>query len=460
MQEENFETNYLEDELELIPGLLEQKKFGEIKRILDDTNVADVAAYFEDEDEVSEKDLPVLYRLLGKEEAAEVFARLDSDTQSTLINILTDKELQQVLDDLFLDDTVDMIEEMPANVVARILRNTDAKTRYQINELLKYPDDSAGSMMTVEYVNIKKDMSVVEAISRVRKMAENSETINTIYVTENRKLIGICTIKELLIAENEDRIEDIMETNIITISTTDDQEDVAKMFNKYGFLAFPVVDKEERLVGIITVDDAMEVLQDENTEDITKMAAITSAEDTYFKTSTFSHAKNRIVWLLVLMLSSTLTGTIITKYEDAFAVVPLLVSFIPMLMDTGGNCGSQSSTLIIRGIALDEIEFGDIFKVIFKEFRVAILVGAVLAVVNGLRIYIMYDSMQMAIVVACSLVMTVIMAKLIGGVLPLLSKKMGLDPALMAAPLITTVVDTCSILIYFRIATEFFHIAS
>ncbi len=455
MQEEYFDTNYLEDDLEIIKELFEQKKFSKLKTLLAETNEADIAAIFE---EMNEKELPVLYRLLGKEEAADVFARMDHDIQETLVNALTDKELQQVLDDLFLDDTVDMIEEMPANIVARILKNTDAKTRYQINELLKYPDDSAGSMMTVEYVNIKKDMTVGEAIARVRKMAHNSETIYTIYVTENRKLIGICTVKELLVSKDEDRIEDIMETNIITISTGDDQEDVAKMFNKYGFLAFPVVDHEDRLVGIVTVDDAMDVLQDENTEDITKMAAITSAEETYFKTSVFSHAKNRIVWLLVLMLSSTITGTIITSYEKAFAVVPLLVSFIPMLMDTGGNCGSQSSTLIIRGIALDEIVFKDLWRVVFKEFRVSILVGGILAVVNGLRIFLMYKDLSLAIVVALSLATTIMIAKLIGGVLPLIAKKMKLDPALMAAPLITTVVDTCSILVYFKIATEFFNI--
>lgn len=456
MQEEYFDTNYLEEDLQEIKSLLEERKYTELKRKLAETNEADVAAIFE---EVAEKELPVLYRLLGKEEAAEVFAFMEHDTQTTLVNALTDKELQQVLDDLFLDDTVDMIEEMPANVVARILRNTDTKTRYQINELLKYPKNSAGSMMTVEYVNIKKDMTVGEAITRIRKMAPDSETIYTVYVTENRKLIGLCTVKELLISKDEDLIEDIMETNIITVGTHDDQEDVAKMFSKYGFLAFPVVDNEERLVGIVTVDDAIDVLQDENTEDITKMAAITSSEDTYFKTSVFSHAKNRIAWLLVLMLSSAITGTIITSYEKAFAVVPLLVSFIPMLMDTGGNCGSQSSTLIIRGIALDEIVFKDIFKVVFKEFRVSLLVGGTLSVVNGIRIYIFYHDLNLAIVVALSLVVTIMLAKFIGGVLPLVAKRFGLDPALMAAPLITTVVDTCSILVYFRIATIFFKIS-
>lgn len=457
MQEEYFDTNYLEEDLEELKTLLEERKYTDLKKKLAETNEADVAAIFE---EVEEKELPVLYRLLGKEEAAEVFAFMEHDTQTKLVNALTDKELQQVLDDLFLDDTVDMIEEMPANVVARILKNTDAETRYQINELLKYPKNSAGSMMTVEYVNIKKDMTVGQAITRIRKMAPDSETIYTVYVTENRKLIGLCTVKGLLISKDEDLIENIMETNLITVGTHDDQEDVAKMFSKYGFLAFPVVDNEERLVGIVTVDDAIDVLQDENTEDITKMAAIVSSEDTYFKTSVFSHAKNRIAWLLVLMLSSAITGSIITSYEKAFAVVPLLVSFIPMLMDTGGNCGSQSSTLIIRGIALDEIVFKDIFKVVFKEFRVSLLVGGTLSVVNGIRIYVFYHDLNLAIVVALSLVVTIMLAKFIGGVLPLVAKRFGLDPALMAAPLITTVVDTCSILVYFRIATLFFHIAA
>ena len=374
--------------------------------------------------------------------------------REVLINALTDKELGLVLDELFLDDTVDLVEEMPANVVARILRNTDQATRNQINELLKYPEDSAGAMMTVEYINIKKNMTVKEAIDRIRSKAPDSETIYTVYVTDDRKLIGVCTIKELLLAKDDELIENIMETNVITVNTLEDKEDVAKMFNKYDFLALPVVDTEARLVGIVTVDDAIDVLQEENTEDITKMAAIADASETYFKTSVFKHAKNRIVWLLVLMLSSTFTGIIITKYENAFAVVPLLVSF----MDTGGNCGSQASTLIIRGIALDEIVFKDVFKVIFKEFRVSIIVGAILSVVNGLRIYIFYHDMQIAIVVAVSLILTIMLAKFIGGVLPLVAKKLNLDPALMAAPLITTVVDTCSILVYFKTATIFFGI--
>lgn len=455
MQEQYVDTNFKEEDLEELKGLFRDRQFADLKVKLATLNEADVAAAFE---EMPSDVIPVIFRLLGKEEAAEVFARLEQDKREVLINALTDKELGLVLDELFLDDTVDLVEEMPANVVARILRNTDQATRNQINELLKYPEDSAGAMMTVEYINIKRNMTVKEAIDRIRSKAPDSETIYTVYVTDDRKLIGVCTIKELLLAKDDELIENIMETNVITVNTLEDKEDVAKMFNKYDFLALPVVDTEARLVGIVTVDDAIDVLQEENTEDITKMAAIADASETYFKTSVFKHAKNRIVWLLVLMLSSTLTGIIITKYENAFAVVPLLVSFIPMLMDTGGNCGSQASTLIIRGIALDEIVFKDVFKVIFKEFRVSIIVGAILSVVNGLRIYIFYHDMQIAIVVAVSLILTIMLAKFIGGVLPLVAKKLNLDPALMAAPLITTVVDTCSILVYFKTATIFFGI--
>ena len=455
MQEQYVDTNFREEDLEELKGLFRDRQFADLKVKLATLNEADVAAAFE---EMPSDVIPVIFRLLGKEEAAEVFARLEPDKREVLINALTDKELGLVLDELFLDDTVDLVEEMPANVVARILRNTDQATRNQINELLKYPEDSAGAMMTVEYINIKKNMTVKEAIDRIRSKAPDSETIYTVYVTDDRKLIGVCTIKELLLAKDDELIENIMETNVITVNTLEDKEDVAKMFNKYDFLALPVVDTEARLVGIVTVDDAIDVLQEENTEDITKMAAIADASETYFKTSVFKHAKNRIVWLLVLMLSSTLTGIIITKYENAFAVVPLLVSFIPMLMDTGGNCGSQASTLIIRGTALDEIVFKDVFKVIFKEFRVSIIVGAILSVVNGLRIYIFYHDMQIAIVVAVSLILTIMLAKFIGGVLPLVAKKLNLDPALMAAPLITTVVDTCSILVYFKTATIFFGI--
>ena len=355
-----------------------------------------------------------------------------------------------------MDDTVDLIEEMPANVVTRILSHTDMDTRRQINEILKYPKDSAGSVMTVEFVNVKKEMTVGEAIARIRKIAFDRETVYTCYVTENRVLIGVTTIKEMLMAQDEQRIEDIMETSVISVNTTDDKEDVTKIFRRYDFLAIPVVDNEDCLVGIVTVDDALDVIEDEATEDMVMMAAMVPPDDSYFKTSVFTHAKNRIVWLLFLMFSAILTGSVISSYEKAFATVPLLVSFVPMLMGMGGNCGSQSSTLMIRGLAIDEIHFKDIFQVMFKEFRVAILVGIGLAIVNGVRIVIFYHNVRLAIAVSLSLIFIIILAKLFGCTFPLLAKRVGLDPALLATPLISTVLDTCSLLIFFKIATIFF----
>lgn len=458
MQERFYDTEVVEKEIEIIRQLLEDKKYLQIKQRLEMLNEADIAEIFT---ELEEKEIPLLFRMLGKEEAAETFARMESEARKTLIDAMTDKEIKQVMDEIFMDDTVDIIEEMPANVVSRILRNTDEATRKQINEMLKYPKDSAGSIMTVEYVNIKKDMTVGQAIQRIRATAVDRETVYTCYVTENRVLIGVITVKELLIASDGEKIQDIMETNPIFVNTHDDQEVVAKIFNKYDFLALPVVDNEKRLVGIVTVDDAIDVLEEEYTEDMTKMAAMMPSDDNenYFNTSVFSHAKQRIVWLLVLMLSATVTGSIITNYENAFAAVPLLVSFIPMLMGTGGNCGSQSSTLIIRGIALDEIRFRDLPRVIFKEFRISLLVGTILSILNGLRIVLFYKDVTLGVVVGVSLLLTILIAKFIGGVLPLIAKKMKLDPAIMAAPLITTIVDTCSIFIYFQVATIFFRIA-
>lgn len=459
MQENIFDFERIEEEIEEIRQLITDKKYSQVKAHLQEFNVADIADIFE---ELEGKEIPLLFRMLGKEEAAETFARMDSDSRKTLIEAMTDKEIKQVMDEIFLDDTVDIIEEMPANVVSKLLRNTDEETRKQINELLKYPKDSAGSVMTVEYVNIKKDMTVGEAIARIRKIAVDKETIYTCYVTENRVLIGVITVKELLMASDDERIIDIMEDSPISVNTHDDQEVVAKIFKHYDFLAVPVVDNENRLVGIVTVDDAIDVMEEEHTEDMAKMAAIMPLEEEndYFGMTVFSHAKQRILWLVVLMLSSTVSGAIITSYEAAFAAVPLLVSFIPMLMGTGGNSGSQSSTLIIRGIALDEIRFKDLPRVIFKEFRISILVGAILSILNGLRIVIFYKDITLGIVVGISLLFTIVIAKLIGGALPMLAKKMGLDPAIMAAPLITTIVDTCSILIFFQIATMFFHIGT
>ena len=379
LEELDFVDMELEEIQKLAEDLLENRKYSLLRQMLSNLNAADIALLF---DEIDKKEIPLLYRLLPKEEAAETFTYMSRDMQKTLINTLTDRELRAVIDDIFLDDTVDMIEEMPANVVARILRNTDDKTRKMINQILNYPKDSAGSIMTIEYVNIKKEMTVGAAINRIRHTAVDKETIYTCYVTENRKLIGMVSVKDLLMAEDSMQIEDIMETNVIYTDTHEDKEEVVKIFNKYDFLAIPVVDQEERLVGIVTFDDAMDVMQEENTEDITKMAAMTPTEDNYFNTSVFSHAKSRIGWLLFLMLSATVSGSIITHYQESFKLYPLLVSFIPMLTGTGGNCGSQSSTLMIRGLSLDEIKFKDIFRVIFKEFRVAIMVSIVLAIVD------------------------------------------------------------------------------
>lgn len=440
---------------EIILKLINSKEFSTLKKVLETINPVDLAILMEDLDE---KDLLVVFRVLTKEDAAETFSHMPSSMQQTLIEAFTDKEIKDVFDEMFIDDAVDVIEEMPANVVKRLLKNTDDETRKMINIILHYPKDSAGSIMTIEYVNLKKDMTVGDAINHIRKDGFDKETIYTCYVTENKKLIGLVSVKDLLMSSDENKVEDIMETNIIYAETCEDRENVAKMFSKYDFVAMPVVDNETCLVGIVTVDDVMDVLEEEVTEDITKMAAINPSEDSYFETSIFKHAKNRIVWLLVLMLSATLTGTIISNYENAFAAIPLLVSFIPMLMDTGGNCGAQSSTLIIRGLALDEIKFTDIFKVVFKEFRIALLVSATLAIVNGLRIFIMYKDLSLSIVIGLSLIFTIVIAKTIGCILPLIAKKCKLDPAIMAAPLITTIVDTCSIFIYFNIATYIFNL--
>ena len=335
---------------------------------------------------------------------------------------------------------------------------TDEETRQKINALLNYPEDSAGSIMTTEYVDLREEMTVGQAMAHIKKTGIHKETIYTCYITERRKLVGIVSAKDLMTTDDNVPIKDLMETEIISVYTHADQEQVAQLFTKYDLLALPVIDQDGRMVGIVTFDDAMDVMVDEATEDITKMAAINPSEKTYFETSVLQHAKNRIPWLLILMFTSIITGTIITRYENAFAAIPLLVSFIPMLMDTGGNCGSQSATLIIRGIALDEIRFTDLFKVMFKEFRISLIVGAFLAVANGVRIFIQYHNPGLAVVIACSLMGTVIMAKLVGCILPLLAKKVNLDPAIMASPLITTLVDTFSILIYFNIATVLFRL--
>ncbi|MCO8193256.1 MULTISPECIES: magnesium transporter [Anaerofustis] len=437
---------------EKILELLKQRNFFELKKLLETLNPADIASLF---DEISTEDVLLVFRLLPKETAADTFVELDNDNQEYLIKAFSDEELKEVLDLLFVDDTADLVEEMPANVAKRVLKHTDIATRKMINEILKYPEDSAGSIMTTEFVSLKKDMTVLDALNKIKATGVDKETIYTCYVTDNtKKLIGLVSTKDILLSDMDKYIEDIMETNIIYTHTLADQEDVVKMFDKYDLLAIPVVDKEDRLIGIITVDDAIDVIREENTEDFEKMAAMMPSEESYFKTSAFKHAKNRIMWLLFLMLSATMTQAVITHYEAAFATVPLLVAFIPMITGTGGNCGSQSSTMIIRGLALDEIEPKDIFKAMLKEGEIGLLVGVALAVVNGIRIMIFYHDSVLALVLGITLVATIIMAKLMGCVLPICAKKLKLDPAIMASPLITTLVDTCSILIYFNVALQ------
>ena len=435
--------------------LLAQREFKAVRSILDVMNKVDIASLLST---LSDKELALAFRLIPKDKAAEVFSNMDTSMQTYLVTMFTEKELKELLDDLYMDDTVDMLEELPANLVKRILATVSASDRSMINQLLNYPEDSAGSIMTTEYVDLREEMTVGQAMAHIKKTGIHKETIYTCYITERRKLVGIVSAKDLMTTDDDVPIKDLMETEIISVHTHADQEQVAQLFTKYDLLALPVIDRDGRMVGIVTFDDAMDVMVDEATEDITKMAAINPSEKTYFETSVLQHAKNRIPWLLILMFTSIITGTIITRYENAFAAIPLLVSFIPMLMDTGGNCGSQSATLIIRGIALDEIRFTDLFKVMFKEFRISLIVGAFLAVANGVRIFIQYHNPGLAVVIACSLMGTVIMAKLVGCILPLLAKKVNLDPAIMASPLITTLVDTFSILIYFNIATVLFRL--
>ncbi|HJB17789.1 MAG TPA: magnesium transporter [Candidatus Bariatricus faecipullorum] len=448
---------------EKILDLLEERKYKELKEELDKFYPVDIAQFLEDE--ADEKQMLILFRLLPKEEAAETFAYMNSDTRETLINALTDSELEEVMDEMYLDDTVDVLEEMPANVVDRLLLVTDEDTRKQINQLLQYPEDSAGSVMNVDYVGLRPDMTVEEAILKIRQVGINRETIYTCYVREKKKLVGVVDVKDLLTSSDSKTMEEIMETNVIYAKTTDDQEDVAHKIIKYGLVAIPIVDHEMCMVGIVTVDDAMLVLQDEATEDISIMAGVSPAEETYFSTSVFQEAKNRSVWLLFLMLSATFSGMVLDHFSYAVLAMPVLNAFVPMLTGTGGNCGSQSSTLVIRGITVGEIQLKNIFRVIFKEVRVALLVGLILAVVNGVRVVIMYQGktdnpLLLAFALGITLMCTIVMAKTIGCTLPLLAKRIGLDPAIMAAPLITTLVDTGTTLIYFSIVTRVFRITA
>ena len=435
--------------------LLQQRQYKAVRSILDVMNEVDIASLLS---ELDDKELALAFRLIPKDKAAEVFANMESSMQTYLVEMFSEKELKELLDDLYMDDTVDLLEELPANLVNRILDTVSTSDRALINQLLNYPEDSAGSIMTTEYVDIRENMTVAQSMAHIKETGIHKETIYTCYVTERRRLTGIVSAKDLMTTDDDVLIRDLMETEIISVKTHTDKEEVAKLFTKYDFLAIPVLDTDGLMVGIVTFDDAMDVMVEEATEDITKMAAINPSEKTYFETSVFAHARNRIPWLLILMFTSIITGTIITKYENAFAAIPLLVSFIPMLMDTGGKCGSQSSTLIIRGLALSQIRFKDIFRVIFKEFRISLIVGAVLALTNGVRIMIQYNDAGLALVIALSLIGTVVISKMVGCMLPLLASKIHLDPAIMASPLITTLVDIFSILIYFNVATMLFNL--
>ena len=447
------------DELtETVEELLTRKQYSDLRDLLVQLEAADIAVLFDDMDER----VPVLFRLLPKELAAEVFVELESDHQELLIKSFSNAELKEVLDELYLDDTVDIVEEMPANVVRRILAQADPEMRKSINEILKYPEDSTGSIMTTEFVDLKANMTVEDALKRIRRTGPDKETINVSFVMdEHRHLIGLLSIRTLLLAEDDDIIGDIMEQNFISVQTLDDQETTAQVLSKYDFLALPVVDTENRLVGIVTVDDAMDVLEEETTEDFEKMAAMLPSDKPYLKTGVFETWKARTPWLLMLMLSATFTGIILTHFENALAACGILTAFIPMLSGTGGNSGTQASTAIIRALSLDEVRFSDLIRVLWKEFRVSLCCGICLAAANFIKMMLV-DRMllnnpsvtpMVAAVVCATLVGTVLCAKLVGCSLPILAEKIGLDPAVMASPFITTIVDALSLLIYFRFAT-------
>lgn len=449
----------VEEIVQEIEAAYSRRDLAKIKEILSTINPADIAEIF---NSFPTSQRLLFFRLLAKEEAADTFVELDGDTQEELIHAFSDNELKDVLDELYLDDAVDIIEEMPATVVKRILKNTDTDTRKSINALLKYPEDSAGSIMTPEFVDLKKDMTVEDAFKRIRRTGVDKETIYTCYVTDNsRHLLGVTTVKELLLHDYDDDISDFMETNVIYINTLDDQEIAAQQLDKYNFLALPVVDMEERLVGIITIDDAMDVMQEENTEDIQKMNAMLPTEKTYLKTTVFETWKSRFPWLLLLMVSATFTGSIISNFEDKLATMTILTAFIPMLMDTGGNSGGQASVTVIRAMSLGEIEFKNYFKVLWKEIRVGFICGISLAAVNFVKI-LLIDKLLLGnseitlivdLAICLTLVVEIIFAKMIGCTLPMLAKKCGFDPAVMSSPFITTIVDAVSLLIFFGIST-------
>lgn len=437
---------------EQIQELIQNAKYKELKIALEPINEVDIADLFE---ELSKEQVIIVFRLLNKEKAADVFAYLERDHQQFIIESISDKEINNIIDELFIDDTVDFLEEMPASVIKKVLKNTDEETRKTLNQFFTYKDYSAGSIMTIEYVDLKKHMKVKEAINHIRKTGVDKETINNCYVIDkNRKLEGIVSIRRLILSDEDALISDIMETSIIKVNTSDDQEEIADLFKKYDLTMIPVVDTENCLVGIVTVDDIIDVIEQENTEDFQKMAAMTPSDETYLKTSALVMAKNRILWLMILMISATFTGLVIKRFEALLSTMVILATYIPMLMGTGGNAGSQSSTLIIRSIALGEIEFSDLPKVIFKEFKVSFLVGSALALTNFIRIILLdHTEIHIAAIISLSLFFTILLAKVIGSTLPLMAKKIGIDPAILASPLISTLVDATSLIIYFSLAS-------
>ena len=444
--------------------LLEEKKYTTLRDILVTMNPSDIAAVFTD---LEEERIPLLFRLLPKELASETFVEMDSDAQEVLIRGFSDKELKEIVDELYVDDAADLVEEMPANVVKRILRQADPEMRNSINQILRYPENSAGSIMTIEYVSLKETMTVGESLRQIRNQGVDKETIYTCYVTDNRRLVGLVTVKDLLLARDDDtQIQDIMTTNVISVTTQTDQEEVAQMLSKYNFMAMPVVDGENRMVGIVTFDDAMDVMQDEATEDIEIMAGMTPSEETYIKSTPLDLFKHRIPWLLLLMISATFTGLIITSFESALAAQVALTAFIPMLMDTGGNSGSQSSVTVIRALSLGELSFSDLGEVLWKELRTALLCGGTLSVacfgkillVDRLLLGNTHITVMVATVVCLALCVTVLLAKLVGCMLPMVAKKIGFDPAVMASPFITTIVDALSLLVYFMFAQMLLHV--
>ncbi|MBO5944087.1 MAG: magnesium transporter [Clostridia bacterium] len=438
---------------ELLTELLRGKKWQELKDILTEMNEQDIAELFM---ELEERDLTLIYRLLPKELAAEVFVNMEPEYQELLIRAFSDTELREVLDELYVDDAVDLIEEMPATLVKRILRHTDPDTRKSINEILRYPEDSAGSLMTIEYVDLKRSMTVADAFTRIRRTGVDKETIYTCYVTDSkRKLKGYVTVKDLLLADENATIREIMEDNVISVNTHEDKEVVADLFQKYDLVVLPVVDRENRLVGIITVDDAIDVLQEEITEDMELMAGITPTDKPYLKMGVFENFKKRIPWLMLLMVSATFTERIITHFEGALTACVALTAFIPMLTGTCGNCGNQSSSTIIRGLSLGEIEFRDTLKVVLKEFLIALVCGIALAIVNFVKLMIFDDiGWKVALVVSITMVSAVVFAKVVGSILPVIAKKIGFDPAVMSSPFISTIVDAVTLIIYFSIAAS------